>query len=41
MAFTVTGNAQVNTFTIDWDKPGYSRHPIDLALNSATIARPV
>ena len=40
VAFTVTGDAQVDTFTIDWAKPGYSRHPISLTLNSAAIARP-
>lgn len=40
VAFTVTGQAQVSSFQLDWAKPGYSRHPIDLALTSATIDRP-
>jgi len=40
VAFTVSGDAQVATFSIDWTKPGHSRHPIDLTLLSTTLARP-
>lgn len=40
VAFTWSGNCQVATFNIDWAKPRYSRHPIDLTLQSVDIARP-
>ena len=40
VAFTVTGQAQVGTFQMDWSKPGYGRHPIDLTLLSTDLGRP-
>ncbi len=40
VAFTVSGQAQVGSFSIDWNKPGLSRHPIDLTLLSTNLARP-
>ena len=33
-----SGNARVNTLTVDWAKPGYGKHPIDLAVETSTLA---
>lgn len=35
-----SGDARVNTFQLDWAKPGMGRHPIDLEVVTATLARP-
>lgn len=39
-AFTVSGDAQVGAFSMDWSKPGYGRHPIELTLLTTTLGRP-
>ena len=40
VAFTVSGDAQVASFQMDWSKPALSRHPVDLTLLTTTIGRP-
>lgn len=40
VAYIYSGDCQVSSFQIDWAKPGYSRHPLDLALVTGTISRP-
>ena len=35
-----TGEARVNSYTLDFSKPGVGRHPIDLEIVSASLARP-
>ena len=39
-AVLFTGTGKVNSFQLDWTKPGNAKHPLDLALISATIGRP-
>jgi hypothetical protein len=39
-AVLFTGRAKVNTFSMDWAKPGNAKHPLDLALITCAIARP-
>ena len=40
IAFTYTGDCKVDEFSIDWAKPGYSKHPISLVLVTGTLGRP-
>jgi hypothetical protein len=41
VAFTLTGTAKVASFQMDWSKPGFSRHPLDLELlYPVAIGRP-
>ena len=39
-AMQYTGEARVNSYTLDFSKPGIGRHPIDLEVVTATLARP-
>lgn len=39
-AVLFTGTAKVNTFSMEWAKPGNAKHPLDLALITTTITRP-
>lgn len=39
-AVQFTGEAVVNTFSLDWVKPGNAKHPLDIGLVSAAIGRP-
>lgn len=41
VAITFSGNAKVNSFTLPFSKPGYAKQPLDLALVTAVMARPV
>lgn len=40
VAMQYTGDARVNSFQLDWSKPGIGRHPVDLEVVSAALARP-
>lgn len=40
VARTYTGKAIVNSFTLDWSKPGLAKQPLDLALLTAVPSRP-
>lgn len=35
-----TGNARVNSLQLDFSKPGNSKHPVDLAIETAVFSRP-
>jgi hypothetical protein len=39
-AMEFSGEATVASFQLDFTKPGYGKHPVDLSLITATIARP-
>ena len=39
-AMQFTGEARVSSFQLDFSKPGINRHPLDLEVVSATLARP-
>lgn len=40
VAVRFSGNAKVNSFKLPFSKPGYAKHPLDLALSTADMARP-
>ena len=39
-AMQYTGEAKVNSFQLNHSKPGLGKHPLDLSITSATLARP-
>ncbi len=40
VAMTFTGTARVNSMQLDFARPGYAQHPIDLAVITSTRTRP-
>ena len=41
VAVKFSGTAKVNSFRLPFTKPGYAKHPLDLSLATADMARPV
>lgn len=41
IAVKFSGTAKVNSFRLPFSKPGYAKHPLDLSLATADMARPV
>lgn len=40
VAMQYSGDARVNSFQLDFSKPGTGKHPLDLEVVTATLARP-
>jgi len=40
IAMQFTGQARVNSFQLDFAKPGIGKHPLDLEIVTATLGRP-